>query len=423
MGEGIASGRWTIWLAEADGEIASHAYIGLIDKIPRPTRGSRWLGYVTNVYTRPEQRGRGIGTALLEQVTAWAVEHDIELLVVWPSEESVGFYERAGFVSGRDPLVWMADERAHRRRRRGTGGARGRAARRRARDDARRARVPGARRRRGRARERGGGAWGRGRARDDRGARRTRSASASTEDELARFTPEARKLGPRDLAACAVQGDVGATTVGGALAVADASGIRFLGTGGIGGVHRGFPTPARRVGRYPRARSSPGRSSSVGREVAARRARRRSELLETLGVPVLGFRTDTLPLFYSADGGPPVPAASRRRRRGRAHRRRPTGSWAAAASCSRNPPAESLDVEDLIEEAVAAAAPQGVSGQAVTPFVLAFLHERSGGRTLEVNRAADRRQRAAGGRGRGSVRRVVSLYDARPRPAPRDREL
>ena len=51
-----------------------------------------------------------------------------------------------------------------------------------------------------------------------------------------------------------------------------------------------------------------------------------------------------------------------------------------------NPPPESIEVEDLIEEAVAEAARQGVSGQAVTPFVLAFLHERSDGRTREVNR-------------------------------------
>ena len=51
-----------------------------------------------------------------------------------------------------------------------------------------------------------------------------------------------------------------------------------------------------------------------------------------------------------------------------------------------NPPPQSLDVEELVEEAVAEAARQGVTGQAVTPFVLAFLHERSGGRTREVNR-------------------------------------
>ena len=77
-----------------------------------------------------------------------------------------------------------------------------------------------------------------------------------------------------------------------------------------------------------------------------------------------------------------------------------------------NPPPESLDVEELIEEAVAEAARQGVSGQAVTPFVLARLHERSGGRTRDVNRKLVGRQRAARRRGRGSVRRPVSLYDA-----------
>src|SRR6185503_3939652 len=57
-----------------------------------------------------------------------------------------------------------------------------------------------------------------------------------TASELERYAPEARKLGPRDLAPCAVQGAVGATTVGGTLAVAAVVGIRFMGTGGLGGV-------------------------------------------------------------------------------------------------------------------------------------------------------------------------------------------
>ena len=64
-----------------------------------------------------------------------------------------------------------------------------------------------------------------------------------TEDELTRFAPDARKVGPRDVAVAAVQRTVGATTVGGTLAVARAAGIRVLATGGIGGVHRGFPHP------------------------------------------------------------------------------------------------------------------------------------------------------------------------------------
>lgn len=106
VGNGIASGRWTVWVAESGAEIVSHVFVGLIEKVPRPTREPRWIGYVTNVYTRPQYRGQGIGANLLEHVTTWATGRDVELLFVWPSDESVAFYERAGFASGRDPLVW-----------------------------------------------------------------------------------------------------------------------------------------------------------------------------------------------------------------------------------------------------------------------------------------------------------------------------
>src|SRR5206468_6215823 len=61
-----------------------------------------------------------------------------------------------------------------------------------------------------------------------------------TEAELARFDASARKVGPRDLAAAAVQGAVGATTVGATLAVCRSAGITVLATGGLGGVHRGW---------------------------------------------------------------------------------------------------------------------------------------------------------------------------------------
>ena len=60
------------------------------------------------------------------------------------------------------------------------------------------------------------------------------------EHELERFDADARKVGPRDLAAAIVQEAVGATTVGGTLAACRAVGIGFMGTGGLGGVHRGF---------------------------------------------------------------------------------------------------------------------------------------------------------------------------------------
>jgi pseudouridine-5'-phosphate glycosidase len=205
-----------------------------------------------------------------------------------------------------------------------------------------------------------------------------------TDDELARFDSSARKAGPRDLAACAIAGDVGATTVGGVLAVARGVGIRFLGTGGIGGVHRGYPTPPDVSADLVALVTAPvlvvcsGAKSLLDIPATI-------EHLETLGIPVLGYRTDTMPLFYSSAGGPPITQrvddAGTAARVAAAH-------WqlGACGLLLTNPPPESVDVEDLIEESVAEAARQGVTGQGVTPFVLARLHERSDGRTREVNR-------------------------------------
>jgi pseudouridylate synthase len=206
-----------------------------------------------------------------------------------------------------------------------------------------------------------------------------------TENELMRFDAGARKVGPRDLAACVVQGAIGATTVGGTLAVCRAAGIRFMGTGGLGGVHRGFPHPpdvSADLGELARTQAlvvSAGIKSLL--DVPAT-----LELLESLGVPVLGFRTNELPLFYTAHGGPAVPgrveSPGEAARVARVHWDLGGGGLLLA-----RPPDRSLDdVEPLIEEALAEAARRGVTGQAVTPFVLSFLHERSEGRTLAANR-------------------------------------
>ena len=206
------------------------------------------------------------------------------------------------------------------------------------------------------------------------------------EAELARFDASARKVGPRDLAAAAVQHAVGATTVGGTLAVCRKVGIDVLATGGLGGVHRGWaehhdvsPDLAE-LARTPCLVVSAGIKSLL--DVPAT-----LEALEALAVPVLGFRTNELPLFYSALGGPPLStraeSAEEAAAIARAHWELGGGGLLLA-----RPPDDSIDdVEPLIEEALAAARTGGVSGQAVTPFVLSFLHERSGGRTLAANRA------------------------------------
>jgi pseudouridine-5'-phosphate glycosidase len=205
-----------------------------------------------------------------------------------------------------------------------------------------------------------------------------------SEAELKRFTGEARKVGPRDLATSAVQRALGATTAGGTLAACRAAGIGFMATGGIGGVHRGERLDiSADLGELARTEAlvvCSGVKSLL--DVAAT-----AELLETLGVPVLGFRTNELPLFYTTHGGPAVSArvesAEEAARIARSHWRLGRHSALVLAQ----PPPESLDdVEPLIERALAEADERGVAGPAVTPFVLSFLHEASGGRTLEVNR-------------------------------------
>jgi pseudouridine-5'-phosphate glycosidase len=214
-----------------------------------------------------------------------------------------------------------------------------------------------------------------------------------TQDELGRFVLESRKLGPRDLAACVAQGAVGATTVGGTLAVCRLAGIRFMGTGGIGGVHRGPVDVSADLAELARTRVlvvSSGVKSLLDVPVTL-------EVLEALGVPTLGFRTDELPLFYSARGGPPVSArvesADEAARVAGMH-------WELerAGLLLGNPPGESLDdVEPLIERALLEAEAAEITGGDVTPFVLSYLHRESGGRTLSANRRliADNAQLAA----------------------------
>jgi pseudouridine-5'-phosphate glycosidase len=209
-----------------------------------------------------------------------------------------------------------------------------------------------------------------------------------TRPELERFAEageSARKVGARDLAACLAQGALGATTVGGTLAVCRRAGIRFMGTGGIGGVHRDFAQSLDISGdllQIARTRvmvvaAGPKSLLDVGAT---------AELLETLAVPVLGWRTKALPRFYTADGGPPVSAtvgdASEVARVCAAH-------WELNGETGlllARPPDDGIDIEPLIDQAVRQVRDRRLSGQAVTPAVLALVHELSGGRSVTVNR-------------------------------------
>jgi pseudouridylate synthase len=230
------------------------------------------------------------------------------------------------------------------------------------------------------------------------------------EAELARFAdagPQARKVGARDLAACVVQGALGSTTVGGTLAVCRGVGIRFVGTGGIGGVHRGFAETLDISADLPQLARTPAVVVCSGAksilDVAAT-----AELLETLAVPVLGWQTETLPMFYTAEGGPPVSATVSD----------PAEVAAIAAThwqlapgglILARPPAGGVDLEELVSAAVDRVRRAGITGQAVTPAVLAAVEELSEGRSVEVNRRliADNAELAA--------RAAVAYADLSPR--------
>ncbi len=102
--DAVQSDRWKIWVAEAEGKVVSHVYVQLIDKVPRPGRVTHPFGYVTNVYTLPEYRSRGIGGKVMEAVKLRAQASELEFLIVWPAEESIPFYRKTGFRLCTEPM-------------------------------------------------------------------------------------------------------------------------------------------------------------------------------------------------------------------------------------------------------------------------------------------------------------------------------
>jgi pseudouridylate synthase len=201
---------------------------------------------------------------------------------------------------------------------------------------------------------------------------------------------DVRKVGGRDLATCAVSGQSGATTVAGTLAVCAMAGIHFMATGGIGGVHRGWErtldvsADLTEIGRTEVCVVCSGAKSLLDIPATL-------ELLETRGVPIIGFGTDTFPLFYVTESAHAL-----------ADRADDAGTIAAAAAAHWGfarrtgllvvqPVAEEValppdETEFLVEETLAQAEAAGIAGPAVTPWVLARLHAATDGRSLVANR-------------------------------------
>jgi len=93
------------WIATEGEHVLAVMSVAIVRKLPSPENlHGRW-GYISNSYVLPEARNMGVGQQLLEAITHWARQEDLELLLVWPSERAYPFYERAGFSRPPDPLV------------------------------------------------------------------------------------------------------------------------------------------------------------------------------------------------------------------------------------------------------------------------------------------------------------------------------
>jgi pseudouridine-5'-phosphate glycosidase len=208
--------------------------------------------------------------------------------------------------------------------------------------------------------------------------------------EYERVCGPARKTAERDLAVAVAQGwSFGATTVSAALALAHAASVDVFATGGIGGVHRGaertgdVSADLGAIARHPLVTVCAGAKAFLDLP-------RTLEELERLGVPVLGWRHDWFPAFYTRSSGLPVP-----------HRVETAAEVAAVLTNRPRPdlgvlltvpiPAAAelnpLATEGTIAAALADAATAGVTGAAVTPFVLARIAAVTEGDSVPANLA------------------------------------
>lgn len=208
-------------------------------------------------------------------------------------------------------------------------------------------------------------------------------------DELARAR-RVRKCSRRDIAIAVARGEDGATTVAGTMAIAHMVGIRLFATGGIGGVHRGHPFDVSadlvELGRTAVCVVCAGAKSLLDLPATL-------EVLETQGVPVVGYGTDAFPAFYTPDSGLPVtvrvdtPAEAAALLQAQESLPEPRGGMLVTVPV---PPADALrraEAEAAVVEAVRRADAQGMAGSAVTPFLLAQIAEITGGRSVRANRA------------------------------------
>ena len=218
---------------------------------------------------------------------------------------------------------------------------------------------------------------------------RLRVGLVSADLELLATGRNIAKASRRDLAALVAGRAHGATTVAATMAIAAMAGIAIFATGGIGGVHRGAESTMDvsadlyELARTPVAVVCAGAKSILD-------IPKTLELLESLGVPVLGYQTDALPAFFCRDSGFAVDA---RLDSPAAVARVMQAQWGAGLGggllvCNPIPEAHALPralVDAAIADALAECARQGITGKATTPFLLQRVNALTGGQSLAAN--------------------------------------
>jgi pseudouridine-5'-phosphate glycosidase len=196
-----------------------------------------------------------------------------------------------------------------------------------------------------------------------------------------------RKCSRRDIGIVVAQELDGATTVAGTMMVAAMAGIGVFATGGIGGVHRGHPfdisADLEELSQTPVTVVCAGAKSLLDLPLTV-------EQLETRGVPVIGYGTDELPAFYSRSSGLPVDARADTPEQVAAivRARRALGIQGGELVAVPVPAADELshaEAEAAIAQAIQLADESGVTGAAVTPFILAKIAELTNGRSKRAN--------------------------------------
>jgi len=208
-------------------------------------------------------------------------------------------------------------------------------------------------------------------------------------EQLGKRGTDVVKCSRRDLPFIVARKQDGATTVAATMIIAAMAGIRVFATGGIGGVHRGaeetmdVSADLDELARSNVAVVCAGIKSvlDIGRTL---------EYLETKGVPVVGFQTDTLPTFYTRESGFPVDyqagsAAEVATAIAAKWKMGLDGGMVIAVPIPEEHALGSDEIDAVIDEALAEMGRLGITGKETTPFLLARIADKTGGRSLTAN--------------------------------------